>query len=110
MLDDNSFAALTKNHLHTRRKMAGSKRTRSRKQRKRFLRFQEVTGKTVESVEIDPDVQGISILFSDKTALSFDLDPMLVIFPEFASLKTGNWRGIKRWPALRSKLSMVEWL
>lgn len=90
--------------------MAGPKRTRSRKQGTKFLRFPEVKGKTVESVEIDPDVQGITILFSDRTALSFDLDPMLVVFPELASLKTGNWRGIKRWPALRSKINMVEWL
>ncbi|HET9365130.1 MAG TPA: hypothetical protein VFP71_09005 [Candidatus Angelobacter sp.] len=89
--------------------MAGSKRTRSRKQRTKFSYFPEVKGKTVESVEIDPDVQCLTILFSDKTALSFDLDPMLVVFPELASLKTGNWRCIKRWPALRSKISMVEW-
>ncbi|HKV93690.1 MAG TPA: hypothetical protein VJW20_14175 [Candidatus Angelobacter sp.] len=79
------------------------------KPRSEFLRFPEVKGKTVDCVEIDPDVQSITILFSDKTALSFDLDPMLVVFPEMASLKTGNWRSIKRWPECRSKLSMVKW-
>ena len=74
-----------------------------------MLRFPEVKGKTVEAVEIDPDFTAITILFEDKTALSFDLDPVLVVFPELANLKTGNWRSLKKWPALRSKTSMVKW-
>jgi len=65
---------------------------------------------TVESVEIDPDVEVISILFADKTVLSFDLDARLVVFPELSDWKTGNWRGIKRWHPLRSKPSIVSWL
>jgi hypothetical protein len=63
----------------------------------------------VESVEVDPDVQAVVILFTDRTALSFDLDPRLIVFPELSDWKTGNWRGIKRWPALNSKISMVKW-
>ena len=89
--------------------MADRKTKRSRKPRSRFLRFPEVKGKTVEAVEIDPEVTAISILFEDKTVLSFDLDPALVVFPELASLKSGNWRSIKRWPAMHSKPSMVKW-
>ena len=89
--------------------MADRKSTRSRKRHTSLMRFLEVKGKTVEAVEIDPDLTAITILFQDKTVLSFDLDPMLVLFPELASLKTGNWRSIKRWPALRSKISMVKW-
>ena len=89
--------------------MAAFKRTRSRKRHTGLMRFPEVKGKTVEAVEIDPDLTAITILFQDKTALSFDLDPALVVFPELASLKTGNWRSLKRWPALRSKISMVKW-
>jgi hypothetical protein len=89
--------------------MANSKRTRSPKRHSRLLRFPEVKGKTLEAVEVDPDLTAITVLFQDKTVLSFDLDPMLVVFPELASLKTGNWRSIKRWAALRSKISMVKW-
>jgi len=53
-------------------------------------------------------VQAIAIVFNDKTVLSFDLEPMVVVFPELSDWKTGNWEGIKRWPSLRSKISMVE--
>jgi hypothetical protein len=90
--------------------MAAPKGTHSRKQRSRqFLRFPQVKGKIVESVEIDPDVEAITILFQDKTALSFDLDPRVVIFPELSDWKTGNWRGIKRWRPLHSKISVLSW-
>jgi hypothetical protein len=91
--------------------MATSKGTHPRKKRtRRFLQFPQVKGKTVESVEIDPDVEVISILFEDKTVLSFDLESRLVTFPELSNWKTGNWRGIKRWHPLRSKPSIVSWL
>ncbi|HET9281158.1 MAG TPA: hypothetical protein VFR24_04275 [Candidatus Angelobacter sp.] len=89
--------------------MAVRKTTRSRKPRSRMLRFSEVKGKTLEAVEVDPDVTAITILFEDKTALSFDLDPMLLVFPELGSLKTGNWRSRKRWPVMRSKPAMLRW-
>ena len=91
--------------------MATSKGTHPRKKRtRRFLQFPQVKGKTVESVEIGPDVDVITILFEDKTVLSFDLDPQLTVFSELSDWKTGNWRGIKRWRPLRSKPSMVSWL
>ena len=86
--------------------MAAHKRTHSRKRRTSYLRFPEVKGKVVEAVEIDPAVYAIVILFQDKTALSFDLAPLLTVFPQLSDRKTGNWRGIKRWPAVYSKPSM----
>jgi hypothetical protein len=90
--------------------MVDPKRRNSRKRRTRqFTRFPEVKGKIVESVEIDPDVQAVVILFKDRTALSFDLDPCLTVFSELSDWKTGNWKGIKRWPALHSRISMVKW-
>ena len=90
--------------------MADSKRPRPQKRRRsNFTRFPEVKGKIVESVEVDPDVQAVVILFKDRTALSFDLEPCLTVFPELSDWKTGNWKGIKRWPALHSKISMVRW-
>jgi len=89
--------------------MAAHKRTHSPKRRTSSLHFPEVKGKIVESVEIDAAVQAITILFQDKTALSFDLEPSLTVFPELSDFKTGNWRGVKRWPAVHSKLSIVSW-
>jgi hypothetical protein len=90
--------------------LAAPKANRSRKKRSRnFMYFREVKGKIVERVEIDPDLNAITILFQDKTALSFDLEPRLTVFPELADWKTGNWRGIKRWQAIHSKISMVSW-
>lgn len=84
-------------------------RKRTTKHRSRMLRFPEVRGKSLEAVEVDPDVTAITIHFEDKTALSFDLDPVLLLFPELGSLKTGNWRSRKRWPAMRSRPTMVRW-
>jgi hypothetical protein len=90
--------------------MANTKRTRSRKQRSsRFHYFREVRGKIVEQVEVDPDLQAIIILFKDRTALSFDLDPGLTVYPELSDWKTGDRRGIKRWRPLHSKPSMASW-
>ena len=84
-------------------------RKRTTKRRPAMLRFPEVQGKSVEAVEVDPDITAITILFEDKTALSFDLDPVLLVFPELGSLKTGNWRSRKKWPAMRSKPAMLRW-
>jgi hypothetical protein len=91
-------------------RLAAIKGKRSRKKSPRHLTyFREVKGKIVERVEIDPDLNAITILFQDKTALSFDLEPRLTVFPELSDWKTGNWRGIKRGRAIHSKISMVSW-
>ena len=90
--------------------MAAVKGTKSRRKRsKQFIYLSEVKGKIVERVEIDPALSAITILFQDKTALSFDLEPRLTVFPELSDWKTGNWRGIKRWKAIHSKSSMLSW-
>jgi hypothetical protein len=90
--------------------MANSKSTHSPKRRTRqYNRFPQVKGKIVEAVEFDDGIEAITILFQDKTALSFDLDPRLSMYPELSDWKTGNWRGIKRWRAFHSKPSMVSW-
>ena len=85
--------------------------TRSRKKLRRlpiqFIRFPEVKGKIVENVEADPDA--ITIIFRDKTALTFEVDSVHILYPELADWKTGNSQSIKKWPAIRSKASMVEW-
>ena len=72
-----------------------------------FIRFPEVKGKIVQNVEADPDA--ISIIFQDKTILSFEVDSVHILYPELSDWKTGNSRSIRKWPAIRSKASMVEW-
>jgi hypothetical protein len=87
--------------------VAAHKPTRSRKRRSSQLTRFPVKGKIVESVEAD--AKAITILFQDKTALSFDLDSSHVVFPELSDWKTGDWRAVKRWPPIHGKLSMVSW-
>jgi hypothetical protein len=94
--------------------MAKNKTKRWRKRNKaavlsRLQRFPEVTGKTVETVEIDDDATAITIVFRDKTILSFDLDPILAVYPELSAHKRGEWKPIKRWPRVSSSPTMVKW-
>ncbi|HET9284278.1 MAG TPA: hypothetical protein VFR24_20185 [Candidatus Angelobacter sp.] len=86
-----------------------AKKKGTTRKKRDFIYFPEVTGKIIESIEIDPDAQAITILFKDRTALSFDLDPSLTIYPELSDWKTGNWKGIKRWRPIHSKVLMVKW-
>jgi hypothetical protein len=89
--------------------MAAHKGTDSRKRRtSRFTRFPEVRGKIVSEVEVDPDANAILILFDDNTALGFDIDSNHVLFPELSNRKAGNWKPIKKWPPIRSPISMVK--
>jgi hypothetical protein len=88
--------------------MANRKPTRSTRKRPSFTRFPEVKGKIISDVEIDPDAQAILILFTDKTALSFDLDSSHAVFPELSMRQRGNWRPLKKWPPIRSSFSMVK--
>lgn len=90
-----------------RRIMAAHKGKSAHKQHSSLLRFPQVRGKIVDGVEVDAET--ITILFRDKTALSFDFDPTLIIYPELADFRTGNWRGIKRWRSIHSKPTMVRW-
>lgn len=89
--------------------MANRKGTHSRKKRTSYHRFPEVKGKIVSEVEIDPDAQAILILFTDKTALSFDLDSRHSVFPEFSRRKDGNWKPLKKWRPIQSPITMVKW-
>jgi hypothetical protein len=56
--------------------MASSKRTKNTSSR-RVLRFPEAKGKIIAEVELSlsPDHNIIEIVFEDKTALNFELEP-----------------------------------
>jgi hypothetical protein len=90
--------------------MAVKKRTRSpRKHSRGLLFFPEAKGKIVERVELDREAESVGILFQDRTVLSFHIDPRVFVFPELSDWKTGNWKGIKRWPAVQSRGPIVRW-
>ena len=63
----------------------------------------KLKGKIIESVEIDPDVEAVTISFHDRTALTFNLEARLTVMPDFSDWKTGEARTIKRWPQLHGK-------
>ena len=69
-----------------------------------FYRFEEIKDKPVDFVEIftSGEYHSINVRFTDKTNLHFTIEPCFTLQTEFADLKTGNWRRIKRWPLIRS--------
>jgi hypothetical protein len=86
--------------------MAASKRTKKRFPR-RVLAFPQAKGKIVERVELDVTSEYflVDIRFQDKTSLSFDLEPCVLVHPELNTWKTGNYRPLKRWRPVHSKTS-----
>ena len=77
------------------------------KKDRRVLTFSQAKGKTIERVELDvsSDYYTVEVRFTDKTALSFDLEPCVRVFSEFVNWKTGNYRPLKRWRPVHSKSS-----
>jgi uncharacterized cupredoxin-like copper-binding protein len=67
------------------------------------LKFPEVKGKEIETVEVraDGDDHSITLSFHDKTELRFDIEPGFAVATGYGDWKSGNWRTIKRWPAVR---------
>jgi hypothetical protein len=78
------------------------KPARHKRRSRRFLRFKEARGKTVEFVEMcaDADFPCVEIGFADKTALHFVMDTRLTMEPAYSSWKTGNQRLLRRWAAV----------
>ena len=66
--------------------------------------FPEARGKTIEAIKLylRVDDSSLSLVFTDKTHLSFDLEPGLTVRAEQADMKTGNWRSLKHWPRYHS--------
>ena len=69
-----------------------------------FHRFEEAKGKPIDYIEFFTcgGFHSIDISFQDKTAVHFVIEPTFNLETEFADWKTGNWRGIKEWPLIRS--------
>jgi hypothetical protein len=91
--------------------LAAHKVTRSRRRKKvsyrRVLRFPQIKGKIITDVELSasPDYYVVDIRFQDKTSLTFAIEPCVMVMPELANWKTGNYRPLKRWQPIHSRSS-----
>jgi len=85
-----------------RRAAAGKPLARRRPKRRQALRFDEVTGKTVEFIEMrtDADFPCVEIAFDDKTALVVVMNTRLSMESSYSDWKTGNQRLLRQWPAV----------
>ena len=84
---------------------ARAKKRPTRKNRHRMA-FPQVKGKKLEAVEFwtSPENHAISLRFHDKTMLVFDIELGFSIFADYSDWKTGNYKPIKRWRPVRSRL------
>ncbi|MFZ1010320.1 MAG: hypothetical protein WAN65_26010 [Candidatus Sulfotelmatobacter sp.] len=73
----------------------------------RVLRFPQTKGKIIVAVELSasPDYYVVDIRFQDKTALTFAIEPCVMVMPELANWKTGNYKLLKRWQPIHSRSS-----
>jgi hypothetical protein len=85
--------------------MADRKATRKKRPFTRVLRFPQAKGKRIAeaSLSLSTAVFVVDIRFDDKTALTFDLEPCVNVWPELMDWKTGNSRTLQSWRPLHSK-------
>ncbi|MBZ5524087.1 MAG: hypothetical protein LAP21_17770 [Acidobacteriia bacterium] len=72
----------------------------------RRMKFPQVKGKTLEEVNFSSRAEdhSITLVFRDKTALRFGIEPGFTMFADLENWKTGDVRVIRRWPEVRSWL------
>src|SRR5262245_8152202 len=82
----------------------GETTTRRYRWGRNFYRFEGLKGKVVEFAEFYTvgDYHSIDLRFSDKTMLHFVIEPGFTLETEHASVETGNWHCLKKWPEIRS--------
>jgi hypothetical protein len=73
---------------------------------RRQMKFPQVKGKTLEEVDFftDSEDHSITLVFRDKTALRFNIEPGFTMFADYANWKTGEVKVIRQWPGVRSQL------
>jgi hypothetical protein len=87
--------------------MAVHKSTKRKSAYQRVHKFPQAKGKIVAEVELSfsPDYNIVEIIFQDKTALAFELESCVRVFPELINWKSGNYKPLKRWPPVQSRSS-----
>jgi hypothetical protein len=71
-------------------------------------KFPGLKGKTIQAIELFVSPDGdciIDIGFQDKTSLSFNFEPCVVIKPVLVDWETGEYRPLKRWRPVHSRSS-----
>lgn len=71
---------------------------------RRFFRFPQAKGKTVEEVQFstDSEYHCITVKFEDRTSLSFRIETGFTVVADYSDWKTGNQRLLRRWGPMRS--------
>ena len=66
---------------------------------RKILRPPQAKGKIIDSVEFSTELgyHCISINFTDKTSLNFEIEARFVVETDYSDWKTGNQRLIRRW-------------
>ena len=66
---------------------------------RKILRFPQAKGKIIESVEFSTELgyHSISVNFTDKTSLNFEIEARFLVETDYSNWKTGNQRIIHRW-------------
>ena len=80
----NTFAALTKNHLCVKGEIWLPLSVSDARAVQGSFSSQRSKAKLLKLWRSIPDLTAIVVLFQDKTALSFDLDPVLIAYPELS--------------------------
>ena len=77
----------------------------------RVAEFPEVKGKTIEELKLflEVDDTTVALFFTDKTYLSFDLEPNLTVRADLSDWKTKNYRLIKKWRPMHRKSVWDKW-
>ena len=71
----------------------------------RILEYPAAVGKVVEKVTLtnEEDWHMITVRFTDKTQLGFQIKMRLEVKPEFTDWKTGDGKTLKRYPLVRER-------
>ena len=66
---------------------------------RKILRFPQAKGKIIETVEFSTELgyHSISVNFTDKTSLNFEIEARFLVETDYSNWKTGNQRVIRRW-------------
>lgn len=71
----------------------------------RILEYKEVAGKVVEKVTLtnEDDWHMLTVRFTDKTQLGFQIKMRLEAMPELTDWKSGDGKSLKQYPLVRER-------
>lgn len=77
---------------------------RNRQWLRKVLRFPQAKGKIIETVEFSTELgyHSISVNFTDKTSLNFEIEARFVVETDYSNWKTGNQRILRRWKPVQN--------